>query len=84
MSFKEILDDIQGQRGTNIRTLKMDVELDKLERSGNEDLRKDILKALSEITYSDSVIHDALETQEIFVSQSAIRTWRIRNGIKDV
>lgn len=81
MSFIEIVNDIQGQRGTGTKPLKLDLELDKLERNGNTKLKKEILEALNDIGYTNSVIHDALKTQEIAVSQSAIRTWRIRNDI---
>tara|TARA_B100001250_G_C19750472_1_gene767484 strand:- start:810 stop:1064 length:255 start_codon:yes stop_codon:yes gene_type:complete len=81
MSFIEIVNDIQGQRGTGAKPLKMDVVLDKLERDGKTDLKKQILEALNDISYTNSVIHDALKTQELSVSQSAVRTWRIRNDI---
>jgi len=81
MSFIEIVHEIQGQRGIGTKPLKMELELDKLEREGNTELKKEILEALNDISYTNSVIHDALETQEIAVSQSAIRTWRIRNDI---
>tara|TARA_R100000742_G_C4245126_1_gene64162 strand:- start:187 stop:441 length:255 start_codon:yes stop_codon:yes gene_type:complete len=81
MSFIKTVNEIQGQRGTGTKSLKMDLELDKLERSGNKVLKKEILEALADISFTNSVIHDALKTEEIAVSQSAIRTWRIRNGI---
>ena len=81
MSFIEIVNDIQGQRGTGAKPLKMDGVLDKLERDGKTDLKKEILEALHDVSYTNSVIHDALKTQELSVSQSAVRTWRIRNDI---
>ncbi len=81
MSFIEIVNDIQGQRGTGTKPLKMDIVLDKLERDGKTDLKKEILEALHAVSYTNSVIHDALKTQELSVSQSAVRTWRIRNDI---
>ena len=54
--------------------------LDADERISTE-LKKEILEALNDVSYTNSVIHDALKTQELSVSQSAVRTWRIRNDI---
>ena len=81
MSFTEVIKDLQGQRGVGSRPLKMDTELNKLEREGKKELAKEILTALQDSSYSNLVIHDALRTENVFVSHSAIRTWRIRNGI---
>ena len=81
MSFTEVIKDLQGQRGVGSRPLKMDTELNKLERKGKQELVKEIIKALKDSSYSNLVIRDALRTEDVFVSHSAIRTWRIRNGI---
>ena len=81
MSFTEVIKDLQGQRGVGSRPLKMDTELNKLERKGKQELVKEIIKALKDSSYSNLVIHDALRTEDVFVSHSAIRTWRIRIGI---
>ena len=81
MSFTETIKDLQGQRGIGNKPLKIDTELHRLEREGKKELIKEILEALNDSSYSNLVIHDALRTEDIFVSHSAIRTWRIRNGV---
>mgnify|MGYP001158289609 CR=1 FL=1 len=82
MSFLEKVKDLQGQRGTSgFKPLKIDTELYKLERDGKEELKKEILEALADTSFSNLIIHEALRSEDIFVSHSAIRTWRIRNGI---
>ena len=59
MSFTEVIKDLQGQRGVGSRPLKMDTELNKLERKGKQELVKEIIKALKDSSYSNLVIHDA-------------------------
>tara|TARA_B100000900_G_scaffold409991_1_gene426874 strand:- start:3331 stop:3585 length:255 start_codon:yes stop_codon:yes gene_type:complete len=81
MSFSKVIKELQGQRGNGSKPLKIDTELYKLEQQGNQELADEIIKALNDTSYSNLVIHDALRTEDIFVSHSAIRTWRIRNGI---
>ena len=72
MSFTEVIKDLQGQRVVGSRPLKMDTELNKLERKGKQELVKEIIKALKDSSYSNLVIHDALRTEDVFVSHSAI------------
>ena len=82
MSFLEKVKDLQGQRGTSgFKPLKIDTELYKLERDGKEELKKEILEALADTSFSNLIINEALRSEDIFVSHSGIRTRRIRNGI---
>lgn len=81
MSFLKKADELAGQRKGG-KGLKLDKELKTLERAGKKELVQEILTALNDVeTYSHSVISDALLDENISVSQSAIRTWRIKNNV---
>ena len=63
------------------RNLKLDVEIDKLKSQGFDQTVTTLVQALGDPSITNNVISTHLKTIEVIVSESAIRRWRIDNGI---
>lgn len=80
IDFHELVKDLQGER--NKRVLKVDYELQKLEAEGLDLTVKTLKEALHNLSITNNAISVILkEKLQVAVSESAIRRWRIDNGV---
>ncbi len=80
IDFHEIVKDLQGER--NKRVLKVDYEIKKLEAEVLDFTIRTLKEALHHLSITNNAISVILkEKLQITVSESAIRRWRIDNGV---
>jgi hypothetical protein len=80
IDFHELAKGLQGERSR--RVLKVDHEIQKLEEEGLELTVKTLKEALNNQSITNNAISVILKDKlQVNVSESAIRRWRIDNGI---
>ena len=79
IDFYSAVQQLQDERKR--RNLKLDVEIDKLKAQGFDQTVTTLVQALEDPSITNSVISAHLKTIEVVVSESAVRRWRIDNGI---
>ena len=79
IDFYSAVQELQDERKR--RNLKLDVEIDKLKSQGFDQTVTTLVQALGDTSITNNVISTHLKTIEVIVSESAIRRWRIDNGI---
>lgn len=79
IDFYSAVQELQDERKR--RNLKLDVEIEKLKSQGFDQTVTTLVQALEDPSITNSVISQHLKTIEVVVSESAIRRWRIDNGI---
>lgn len=79
IDFYSAVQELQDERKR--RNLKLDVEIEKLKSKGFDQTVTTLVQALEDPSITNSVISQHLKTIEVVVSESAIRRWRIDNGI---
>lgn len=79
IDFYSAVQKLQDERKR--RNLKLDVEIDKLKAQGFDQTVTTLVQALEDPSITNNVISAHLKTIEVVVSESAVRRWRIDNGI---
>jgi len=78
IDFHESVKIAQGERQK--KRLKLDLELEKLQKEGLDLTFKTLMEALNNSSITNYTISSTLKDElDIFVSESAVRRWRIEN-----
>lgn len=79
IDFHESVEVAQGER--NRRMLKLDLELEKLEKEGLDLTIRTLMEALNNPSITNYTISSTLKDKlDISVSESAVRRWRVENA----
>ena len=80
-NFLETANSIKRKHIANERKLKLKKALDHFEATNQKDIAEEIKAVCEDLTFTNRVIHKALEEFDIILSESAVRRYRVKYGI---
>ena len=80
-NFLETANSIKRKHITNERKLKLEKALEHFEATNQQDIAEEIKAVCEDLTFTNRVIHKALEEFDIILSESAVRRYRVKYGI---
>tara|TARA_B100001287_G_C22183909_1_gene300388 strand:+ start:84 stop:353 length:270 start_codon:yes stop_codon:yes gene_type:complete len=80
-NFLDTANSIKRKHIANERKLKLEKALEHFEATNQKDIAEEIKAVCEDLTFTNRVIHKALEEFDIILSESAVRRYRVKYGI---